>query len=223
MTYELKTCINLSVKMSPWDIAVLRDVVRAEDPEKGLFVVRSLPGNERKGIACSVKTESGKVFLVTCKDVANPENIGRNDGRRLVADRFGTRYRKHNRSKHRKEIQDIRNDNKFSFIPLAQKKYSTFQLYENGKGTFTKQCYSLAVIDNKRSKRIDWSYNEVNQRHVLQTDHDLGNSAMILGSPVLWTDGIKTFVVGVVGSDSDFPLLPIFFETNSHKIPGKKD
>lgn len=201
--------------MSPWDMAVLRDVVRPEDPEKALFVVRSLPGNERKGIACSVKTESGKVFLVTCKDVANPENIGRNDGRRLVADRL-KHNRKHNRSK---EIQDIRNDNKFSFIPLLQSSNSTFQLYRNGNGTFTRQCYSLAVIDNKTSKRIDWSYNEVNQRHVLQTDHDLGNNAIILGSPVLWNDGIKRFVVGVVGSDSDFPLLPIFFETNSHKIP----
>ena len=201
-------------------ISELQELVRSEDPDKALFVVRSLPGNERKGMACSVKTESGRIFLVTCKDVANPEDIGREDGGRLVADRFCTRYPRHT-NRHRKEIQDIRNDDKFSFISLSRSSHYTFHLYENGNEKFTKPCYSLAIIDNKKSKRIDWSYNEVSQRHVLQTGHDLGNSAIILGSPVLWTDGTRTFVVGVVGSDSDFTLLPIFFETNSHKIPGK--
>ena len=201
---------------------MLQEVVRIEDPQKALFVVRSIPGDERKGMACSVKKESGGVYLVTCKDVANPEDIGRNDGKSLVADRFCTRYPNH-KNKHRIKIQDIRNDDKFSFIPLSQSSYSTFQLYENGNGTFERSCYSLAVIDNKRSKRIDWSYDNVNKRHVIQTDLELGNTAKILGSPVLWTHGNRTFVVGVVGSDSDFQFSPIFFERNTHKIPGKKD
>lgn len=69
-----------------WGIGVLCDVVCVEDFEKGLFVVRFLLGNERKGIVCLVKIELGKVFLVICKDVVNFENIGRNDGGCLVVD-----------------------------------------------------------------------------------------------------------------------------------------
>ena len=202
---------------------MLQDVVGKGDPQKALFVVRSDPGSQSgKGMACSVKTESG-VFLVTCTDVAHPEDIGRNDGEGLVADRFCTLYPKH-KNKHRIKIQDIRNDDEFSFIPLPQTPDSTFQLYENGNVNFANSsCYSLAVIDNKKSKRIDWFYDNDNQRHVIPTDHDLGKRAIILGSPVLWSHGNRTFVVGVVGSDGDSSLLPIFFKENSHKIPGKKD
>ena len=209
--------------MSPWDMAVLRGVVGKGDPQKALFVVRSYPGSQRKGMACSVKTESG-VFLVTCTDVAHPEDIGRNDGEGLVADRFCTLYPRHE-NKHRIKIRDVRNDDEFSFIPLPQSAPdSTFQLYDgNAKFANSSSCYSLAVIDNKESKRINWDYDNVNQRHVIQTDHDLGKRTIILGSPVLWSDGNNTFVVGVVGSDGDSLLLPIFFKENSHKIPGKKD
>ena len=213
------------VKMPPWNLAALQDVVRVEDPQKALFVVRSFPGDERKGMACSVKKESGGVYLVTCKDVANPEDIGRNDGKSLVADRFCTRYPNH-KNKHRIKIQDIRNDDEFSFIPLSQSSVSvsTFQLYEDGNGTFARSCYSLAVIDNKRSEQIEWVYDNVKKRHVIKTDDELGNTTKIsLGSPVLGTVGNRTFVVGVVGLDSDFQFLPIFFERNTHKIPGKKD
>lgn len=46
---------------------------------------------------------------------------------------------------------------------------------------------------------------------------------MIFGLFVLWIDGIKIFVVGVVGLDSDFLFLLIFFEMNFYKILGKKD
>ena len=192
---------------------MLQDVVGKGDPQKALFVVRSDPGSQRKGMACSVKTESG-VFLVTCTDVAHPEDIGRNDGEGLVADRFCTLYPKH-KNKHRIKIQDIRNDDEFSFIPLPQTPDYTFQLYKNGNGKFANSSYySLAVIDNKKPKRIDWPYDNDNQRQ----DH-----AKILGSPVLWSDGNEIFVVGVVGSDGDSSLLPIFFKENSHKIPGKKD
>ena len=206
--------------MPPSLLPVLQDVVRSEDPQKALFVVKSLKANKRKGMACSVRTESGRFFLVTCTDVAKPEDIRRNDGEGLVADRFCTRYPRHEK-KHRRKIQDVRNDDKFSFILLSKSPDSTFQLYEKGTGEFENSCYSLAVIDNEKSKRIDWSYDNVTQRHVIHTDRGLGKSAIILGSPVLWTEGNKTFVVGVVGSDGD-SHVPRFFDKNSPKIPGKK-
>lgn len=201
---------------------LLKEVVCTEDPQKALFVVRSSPGAEIKGMACSVTKKSGRrAFLVTCTDVASPEDIGRNEGEGLIADRFCTLYPKH-LEKHRIKIEDIRNDDKFSFIPLSKASDFTFLMCEEMNGHFTKPCHSFAVIDNKETKRVDWSYDSTRCRHVIKTDHDLGNSA-ILGSPVLWTDRSNTtIVVGVVGSDGH-SLFPIFFENNSHKIPGKKD
>lgn len=198
-------------------VAVLRDLVRTEDRGKALFAVRSFLDDKRKGTACSVKTESGRVFLVTCTDVANPEYIGTNDEESLVADRFCAQYPKHNK-KHRIKIQDIHSDGKFTFIPLS-KADDTFPMKALGHKD---HCDSLSVIGTDvEVVRVKWSYDKRDQKWGKDSQNDLGNSA-ILGSPVLWTNGNTTFVVGVVGSGGGSPL-PIFFEENSSKITGKKD
>ena len=199
--------------------ALLRDVVATADPRKSLFVVISGSGEQRKGMACSVANRSGKFFLVTCTDVANPVDTARRDGNQLYADRFCTQYPRH-KNRHRIQIQDIRNDNKFSFIPLTEKPDATFPLCESIDERFRKTCHSLVVINNKEPKRVDWSYDHNTCSHVQTGDEDLDKSA-ILGAPVLWTDERNTtFVVGVVGSDGH-DVIPMFFDKSSIKVPGK--
>lgn len=197
----------------------LREVVYTAVPQKALFVVRSGPDDEIKGLACSVTKRSGKFFLVTCTDVANAEDIGRNDGNMFNADRFCTQYPKH-KKKHRIKIQDIRSDNKFSFIPLPKIPDTTFPLNETMNGHFREPCHSFAVTDNKEPKRVDWTYDHITCRHVTTGHANLKKSA-ILGSPVLWTDERKTFVVGVIGSE-DEALFSMFFDRTSLKVPGTK-
>lgn len=196
-------------------VPVLIDVVGTADPRKNLFVARSGPSEQRKGLACSVKIMPKKFFLVTCTDVANPED------KELIADRFCTQYPKH-KNKHRIKIQDIRNDYKFSFIPLGKIPDTAFPLRETTNGHFRKSCHSFAVTDNKETERVDWSYDHSACRHV-PTGHANLEKSTILGSPVLWTDESRdiTFVVGVVGTKDD-ALFPMFFDKSSLKVPGKK-
>lgn len=204
----------------PTLVSLLREVVSTADPQKTVFVVKSGPTEQRKGLACSATKKSGKFFLVTCTDVANSEDTGIDDSNGLIADRFCTQYPKH-KNKHRMKIQDIRNDNKFSFIPLGKIPDTTFPLCETMNGHFKKPCHSFAVTYNKEPKRVDWSYDDNAFRHKPTGHADLEKST-ILGSPVLWTDKRDiTFVVGVVGSRNG-AIFPMFFDESSLDVPGKK-
>lgn len=191
---------------------------RPQDPQKALFFVSDPDDKIIKGIACSVKTDSKEVFLVTCTDVAYP------DGKGLVADRVCRLYPKQLK-KHREKIKDIHNDDKFSCHSLPRAFYHTSLPYQLGKSV-EDSCFSLAVNkgNTKLKKQINWSYDDNCKRY--KSDRSLGESEIIHGSPVLWKDGntCKTFVVGVVGTDGESPL-PIFFKEKEdpHKILGKKD
>lgn len=205
-------------------VQFLKKVCATKDPQKKLFVVSSSSDTKKRGLACSVtKTSrnSGKFYLVTCREVASSEDMETNGGRDLNVDRFSTSHF----NSHRIRIDDIRDDNddKFSFILHSTRPEASFPLYEVN-GPFKRSCYSY-VISNGKTKRVDWIYGDSTKgSHTTAEDSPLLEKNVIaLGSPLLWTDPQDiTFVVGVIGLKDD-ALSPMFFRENSHKIPGKKD
>ena len=82
---------------------------------KALFMVGT--GNsERKGIGCAVECE-GKYYVLTCRDVASPEDAGADNEHEFIFDRYCSNLPKHV-GKHRLKTQDILCDDKRSFLLL---------------------------------------------------------------------------------------------------------
>ena len=189
-----------------------------QPPErKALFMVGT--GNsERKGIGCAVECE-GKYYVLTCRDVASPEDAGADNGHGFVLDRYCSKFPKHV-DRHRQESQGIRCDDKCSFLLLPDDQVLNFPMSEDSKKKEKVYSYFLSD-DGKRAQSIDWLYDNTTRNYSLSVDRDLDRKNF-LGSPVLYSDKTdKTFVVGVVGKEEN-TYHPIFFESASLPYPGKK-
>ena len=189
-----------------------------QPPErKALFMVGT--GNsERKGIGCAVECE-GKYYVLTCRDVASPEDAGADN--RFVLDRYCSKFPKHV-DRHRQKSQGIRYDDKCSFLHLPDGKVlcSPFRLSADDKKR--ERVYSYVLNDDgKQAQSIDWSYDNNTRNYSLSVDRDLDRKNF-LGSPVLYSDkNDKAFVVGVVVKEEN-TYHPIFFKSASLPIRGKK-
>ena len=189
---------------------------------KALFMVGT--GNsERKGIGCAVECE-GKYYVLTCRDVASPEDAGADNGHGFVLDRYCSKFPKHV-DRHRQKSQGIRYDDKCSFLHLPDGKVlcSPFRLSADYKKR--EKVYSYVLNDDgKQAQSIDWSYDNTTRNYSLSVDRDLDRKNF-LGSPVLYSDrNDETFVVGVVGVVGKEANIyyPIFFKSASLPICGKK-
>ena len=189
-----------------------------QPPErKALFMVGT--GNsERKGIGCAVECE-GKYYVLTCRDVASPEDAGADNEHEFIFDRYCSNHPKHV-GKHRLKAQDILCDDKRSFLRLPDGEVLSSHFLLSADDKKKEKVYSYFLSDDgKRAQSIDWSYNNNTRKYSIGRDLDRKN---FLGSPVLYSDKTdKTFVVGVVGKEEN-TYHPIFFESASLPYPGKK-
>ena len=172
--------------------------------------------SEREGIGCAVEWK-GKYYVLTCRDVASPEDTGADNEHGFVLDRYCSKFPKHV-DRHRQESQGILCDDKCSFLLLPDDQVLNFPMSEDSKKKEKVYSYFLSD-DGKRAQSIDWSYNNNTRKYSIGRDLDRKN---FLGSPVLYSDKTdKTFVVGVVGKEEN-TYHPIFFESASLPYPGKK-
>ena len=180
---------------------------------KALFMVGT--GNsERKGIGCAVECE-GKYYVLTCRDVASPEDAGADNGHGFVLDRYCSKFPKHE-DRHRQESQGIRYEEKCSFLLLPDDQVLNFPMCADSKKKEKVYSYFLSD-DGKRALSIDWLYNKTTKKYSISRHLDRKN---FLGSPVLYSDeNDKTLVVGVVGKKED-TYYPIFLESTSLPIRG---
>ena len=191
-----------------------------QPPErKALFMVGT--GNsERKGIGCAVECE-GKYYVLTCRDVASPEDAGADNEHEFIFDRYCSNLPKHV-GKHRLKAQDILCDDKRSFLRLPDGEVLSSHFLLSADDKKKEKVYSYFLSDNgKRAQSIDWLYDNTTRNYSLSVDRDLDRKNF-LGSPVLYSDKTdKTFVVGVVGKEEN-TYYPIFFKSASLPIRGKK-
>ena len=178
--------------------------------KKALFMV----GSERKGIGCAVECEE-KYYVLTCRDVASPEDTKHE----FIVDGCCSKHPK-NVEKHRSRVVDILYDDKRSFLLLSDDSVLNSHFLLSADSTKREKVYSYFLTDDgKRAQSIDWSYNNNTRKYSIRGDLDRKN---FLGSPVLYYDkNHKTFVVGVVGKEEN-TYYPIFFESASLPICGKK-
>lgn len=165
------------------------------------------------GIACAVEMVvrgETKFFLLTSTDVKNKQG-------RIFAHRcYPSLFKKKLNSV---EVGDCYEDSKFCFIPLDCTPKKSLKLVS--PEDIGKQSVCSSFVITKRSfKTIYWQYSTSEQRHRLQKDTELEESAA-LGSPVLWTDNAnRSYMVGVVSRTcGDF--LPDMLTTSSLKLTGK--
>ena len=191
-----------------------------QPPErKALFMVGT--GNsERKGIGCAVECE-GKYYVLTCRDVASPEDAGADNEHEFILDRYCSNNPKHV-GKHRPKALDILCDDKRSFLLLPDDEVLCSHFLLSADSKKKEKVYSYFLSDDgKRAQSIDWLYDNTTRNYSLSVDRDLDRKNF-LGSPVLYSDKTdKTFVVGVVGKEEN-TYHPIFFESASLPYPGKK-
>ena len=189
-----------------------------QPPERKVLFMVGTGNSERKGIGCAVECE-GKYYVLTCRDVASPEDAGADNEHEFILDRYCSNLPKHV-GKHRLKTQDILCDDKRSFLRLPDGEVLSSHFLLNADDKKKEKLYSYFLSDDgKRAKSIDWSYNNNTRKYSIGRDLDRKN---FLGSPVLYSDKTdKTFVVGVVGKEEN-TYHPIFFESASLPYPGKK-